>query len=223
MVAPAADMTSHPTAELPVKLTMSMRGSVVSSLAASTPDGVTTFTTPGGMSVYSLIIRASASPASGVNGDGLSTTVFPAASALLTFITFRQCGKFHGVRIDTTPSGSCRSSVVPAPIPVTGRSASCAASWAARIDMYAVPSICITRSLVMQPHSSCDSAKNSSACLASASPSWFRQRARPSGPMPDHGPSSNARRAAAIASPTWATLALGAVPMACSVAGEMSS
>ena len=85
---------------------MSIRGSVLSSLAASTPDGVTTLTTPGGMSVYSSIIRASASPASGVSGEGLRTMVLPAASALFTFITLRMCGKFHGVRIDTTPRGS---------------------------------------------------------------------------------------------------------------------
>ena len=39
MASPAARMTSQPTAELPVKLIMSMRGSVVSSLAASRPDG----------------------------------------------------------------------------------------------------------------------------------------------------------------------------------------
>ena len=106
MASPAARMTSQPTAELPVKLIMSMRGSVVSSLAASRPDGVTTLTTPGGMSVCSSMIWASASPASGVSGEGLSTTVLPAASALFTFMTLRQCGKFHGVRIDTTPRGS---------------------------------------------------------------------------------------------------------------------
>ena len=53
IVPPAADITSRPTAELPVKLTMSIRASVVSSLLASIPLGVTTLTTPGGMSVCS--------------------------------------------------------------------------------------------------------------------------------------------------------------------------
>lgn len=81
IVSPAADMTWRPTTELPVKLTMSIRGSVVSNLAASTPEGVTTLTTPGGISVCSSMIRASASPASGVSGEGLSTTVLPAARA----------------------------------------------------------------------------------------------------------------------------------------------
>ena len=81
MVSPAADMTWRPTSVLPVKLIMSIRGSVVSSWAGSMPDGVTTLTTPGGMSVCSSMRRASASPASGVSGEGLSTTVLPAASA----------------------------------------------------------------------------------------------------------------------------------------------
>ncbi len=86
-------------------------------------------------------------------------------------MTFRQCGKFHGVSTDTTPSGTCRSNVVPALIPATGCSANSAASAAACIDMNPAPSICMTRSLAMQPHSTCDSAKKSSACFVSASPS----------------------------------------------------
>ena len=106
IVPPAAAITSRPTTELPVKLTMSIRGSTVSSLLDSMSVGVTTLTTPGGISVCSWMIRASANPASGASGDGLSTTVLPAASAAQTFITLRVCGKFHGVRIDTTPSGS---------------------------------------------------------------------------------------------------------------------
>ena len=63
MVPPAAAITSRPTAELPVKLTMSIRGSVVSSLLASMPLGVTALTTPGGISVCSSMIRARARPA----------------------------------------------------------------------------------------------------------------------------------------------------------------
>ena len=102
----AAAITSRPTAELPVKLTMSTRGSVVSNLLASRLVGVITLTTPGGISVYSSTMRASASPASGVNGDGLRTIVLPAASALPSFIALRVCGKFHGVIAETTPSGS---------------------------------------------------------------------------------------------------------------------
>ena len=91
------------------------------------------------------------------------------------------------------------------------------------MDMNPAPSICIMRSFAMQPHSSWDSAKKSSACFISASPSWLRHPPRCSALIVPHGPLSKARRAAAIASPTWATLASGAVAMVCSVAGETSS
>ncbi len=79
------------------------------------------------------------------------------------------------------------------------------------------------RSFATQPHSTWDSAKKSSACLLSASPNWLRHPARSSALMVRQGPLSNARRAAAIASATWATLASGAVAITSSVDGEMSS
>ena len=142
-------------------------------LLASTPLGVTTLTTPGGMSVCWSMIRANARPASGVSGDGLRTTVLPAASALDTFITFRLCGKFHGVSTETTPRGSWRSSVVPAaPYASIGSSVNCAASSPACSAMNAGPSTWISRSLVVAPHSTWDRAKKSSACSSSALPSW---------------------------------------------------
>ena len=106
MVSAAPAITLRPTAELPVKLTMSTRGSTVSVRLASTLVGVTTLTTPAGMSVSSSMSRASARAASGVSGEGLSTTVLPAASATPTFMALSVCGKFHGVRMLTTPSGS---------------------------------------------------------------------------------------------------------------------
>ena len=114
MVPPAAAITSRPTAELPVKLTMSIRGSVVSSLLARVDAARRDHVDDTGRdSVCSSMIRASARPASGVNGDGLSTRVFLRPARAPTFIRFRLCGKFHGVSIATTPSGSWRSSVVP--------------------------------------------------------------------------------------------------------------
>ena len=138
---------------------MSTRGSSVSTLLASTPLGVTTLTTPGGMSVSSSMIRASASPANGVSGDGLRTIVLPAASAARSFITFSVCGKFHGVMAATTPSGSYRNSVVPAaPHASMGASTGSSASSAARPTMNAGPSTWINRSFAVQPHSACASA-----------------------------------------------------------------
>ena len=44
-----------------------------------------------------------------MNGDGLSTTVFPAASAGPTFHTLRKNGKLNGVIAATTPTGGCRT------------------------------------------------------------------------------------------------------------------
>lgn len=138
-------------------------------------------------------------------------------------MTLRQCGKFQGVSTATTPSGTWRNNVVPALMPATSWSTSWVASWAACMDMNPAPSICMMRSLPMQPHSVWDSAKKSSACLVSASPSWFRHRARCSADIRPHGPLSKARRAAAIASSTCATLASGAVAMTASVDGDRSS
>ena len=40
---------------------------------------------------------ADASASSGVNGDGLSTTAFPTATAGITFTRFRYSGKLNGV------------------------------------------------------------------------------------------------------------------------------
>ena len=49
---------------------------------------------------------ASRSPISGVIGDGLNTTVLPAASAGPILRLARLSGKFHGVITPTTPTGS---------------------------------------------------------------------------------------------------------------------
>ncbi len=49
---------------------------------------------------------ASRSPISGVIGDGLKTTVFPAANAGPILRLARLSGKFHGVMTPTTPTGS---------------------------------------------------------------------------------------------------------------------
>ena len=54
---------------------------------------------------------------SGVNSAGLSTTVFPAASAGATFHDAIARGKFHGTISPTTPSGSRKVMSTP---PATG-------------------------------------------------------------------------------------------------------
>lgn len=61
-------------------------------------------TTPGGSSA-SWQISAKASAVSGVVSAGLSTTVFPVASAGATFQASISSGKFHGMTCAATPSG----------------------------------------------------------------------------------------------------------------------
>ena len=62
------------------------------------------FTTPGGRSA-SWIISASSSAVSGVVSAGLSTTVFPVASAGAIFHAAISSGKFHGMIWPATPIG----------------------------------------------------------------------------------------------------------------------
>ena len=62
-------------------------------------------------------MRSSSIAVSGVSSAGLSTTVFPAASAGATFHAAMTSGKFHGTIRPTTPSGSRKVMSMP---PATG-------------------------------------------------------------------------------------------------------
>src|SRR5260221_1271150 len=108
-------MIAAPTTSEPVKVTMSTAGSVVSRCPTSGPP-VTTLSTPGGKSAASAA-AASTSAENGVNGDGLSTTVFPAARAGPTFHRLRKNGKLNGVTAATTPTGGGGREQVPHPPP----------------------------------------------------------------------------------------------------------
>src|SRR3954447_2789087 len=84
-----------PTAVEPVNEIMSTRGSPVSASPTSAgSDAVTTFSTPGGMSVSSAAMRAMNVAEYGVSGAGLSTTVQPDASAGPSFDRLSMNGKF---------------------------------------------------------------------------------------------------------------------------------
>jgi hypothetical protein len=102
----AASMIFFPVATLPVKLTLSMRGSEtsVSDIAVDCP--VTKFTTPGGRSA-SAITSARKRFTSGPHGEGLKTIVQPVASAGPSFCTATNIGKFHVGMSPQTPAG-CR-------------------------------------------------------------------------------------------------------------------
>ena len=100
-------MMAAPTRSEPVKVTMSTAGDVVSSRPASASP-VTTFSTPAGRSASSAA-TARTSAENGVNGEGFSTTVLPAARAGPTFHRLRKNGKLNGVTAATTPTGGWRT------------------------------------------------------------------------------------------------------------------
>src|SRR5688572_516273 len=65
---------------------------------------VTMLTTPGGTPAFSST-RTKLAAESGVNSDGLNTTVLPHTSAGTIFHDGIAMGKFQGVMIEQTPSG----------------------------------------------------------------------------------------------------------------------
>ena len=77
----AVSMMRRPTAVEPVKEIMSTPGWATIASLTSAEVVVSTLRTPGGMSVSSAAILPTKQADHGVNGDGLSTTVLPAASA----------------------------------------------------------------------------------------------------------------------------------------------
>ena len=99
-------MMARPVAVEPVNDSMSTRSSVVRTRPDSRREDGTTFTTPGGMSVFSATSRPMIVAAHGVSGEGFSTIVQPLARAGATFVRFRYTGKLNGVIMPTTPMGS---------------------------------------------------------------------------------------------------------------------
>ena len=95
-----------PTSVEPVNAILSTPSCFTSS-APVRPSPVTMLTTPGGSSAWRRTSQKS-SAVSGVVSAGLSTTVFPAASAGATFHASISSGKFHGMIWPATPSGRGR-------------------------------------------------------------------------------------------------------------------
>ena len=115
-VSAAPRAIARPVTVEPVKAIFATPGWTTSAAPASLPRPQTTFSTPSGIPASSA-----SSPSrrleSGASSAGLSTTVFPAASAGPSFQAAIGSGKFHGVMSPTTPSGS--RTVKPSP-PATG-------------------------------------------------------------------------------------------------------
>ena len=105
VAAPSA-ITARPVLVDPVNDTMSTLGSFESSAPTLWSLAVMMLTTPAGKSVCSVTSSPSTAAAHGVSGAGLSTNVFPAASAGPILARLIWCGKFHGVIAPTTPTAS---------------------------------------------------------------------------------------------------------------------
>ena len=97
-------MMRRPVVVSPVNAILRMRLFDASGAPASTPNPLTTLTTPAGM--RSSISSMSTMIDAGVCSAGLRTTQLPAASAGASFHTAMRMGKFHGMICPTTPSGS---------------------------------------------------------------------------------------------------------------------
>jgi hypothetical protein len=68
------------------------------------------FTTPGGMSVCSAMIRPRRVAFQGVSGAGLMTQVLPMARTGPSLLSVISNGKFQGTITPTSPMGSFRTS-----------------------------------------------------------------------------------------------------------------
>ena len=114
MVWAAPTAIPRPTSVDPVNATLATSGCSTRRCPTVRPGPATTLTTPSG-SPASRAIRSSSSAVSGVSSAGLSTTVFPAASAGATFQAAIVSGKFQGTISATTPSGSRKVMARPPP------------------------------------------------------------------------------------------------------------
>ena len=100
----AASATARPVAVPPVRAILLTSGCVTSASPVSRRPG-TTFSAPSGKPT-SVASRATSTIEADVTSDGLTTTVFPAASAGPAAIIVRKTGEFQGVITAITPSGS---------------------------------------------------------------------------------------------------------------------
>ena len=104
-LAPADAATSLPVGTEPVNAIRSTSGFATSAAPASSPIPCTTLNAPSG-SPASCAMSASIDAVSGAHSGGLSTTVFPAASAGAMRHVASISGAFHGVITTATPDGS---------------------------------------------------------------------------------------------------------------------
>ncbi len=114
IVPAAAAITPRPTSVEPVNPILATPGCSTRRCPTTRPGPTSTFTTPSGIPA-SRASSASRKAESGVSSAGLSTTVFPQASAGPSFQLAMFRGKFQGTISPTTPSGSRKVRSTPPP------------------------------------------------------------------------------------------------------------
>ena len=97
-------MIRRPTSVEPVKLTTRTAGWASSVSVTSAAGPCTRLTTPGGIPASSRQ-RIISTTASGAFSEARATTGQPAARAGASLRAWMETGKFHGVRLATTPAG----------------------------------------------------------------------------------------------------------------------
>ena len=103
----ASRLIACPVAVEPVRSIFATSGCSQIARPAVGPNPGTMLTTPSGRPA-SWQMRPNSSTESGASSDGLSTIVFPVASAGAIFFVAMRSGWFHGVIWPTTPRGTRR-------------------------------------------------------------------------------------------------------------------
>ncbi len=104
MLAAAYCMIKRPVVVSPVKAILAMRVDVANGLPASSPNPLTTFSTPAGST--SAISSIKTMIEAGVCSAGFKITQLPVTNAGASFQVAIKIGKFHGMIWATTPRGS---------------------------------------------------------------------------------------------------------------------
>ena len=224
----ATSSIRSPTAVLPVKEIMSTSGEATSASPISGPAPDTRLTTPGGNAEATM--RVSSMTPIGSIGGGLTTTVFPQASAGAILPAQFVIGKLKGLMQATTPTGSRTTNpeaTVAGPPATPARSSGgrpCSTGAVARSAYFAsrcTTSATCSRSAMGRraPVSATVRSTRPGIALRNLSAASRRQAPRSAPVIERQGPCSKARRAARAAAATCAVEHSGARPATSSVAG----
>ena len=187
----------RPVATDPVNEMASTCGCLMSASPTTDPRPITRLKTPGGIPDAAMIFD-SACAVPGTRSAGLNTTQLPYASAGAIFHAGMAIGKFHGVMIPTTPSGSrVTSTSMPGRTEAIFSPARRRHSPAKNRKICPARAVSPTASGIVLPSSRDSSRPSSSLRARISSPMRFRMSWRCWMPLIDHA--GNAARAASTA------------------------